>query len=467
MIRTVRSSRLSIFQSLVEDLVRGSHPAKQSAEGEKPTLSHSLIRAATVLCEYLEQGKEPPHEPPNEVKKGPGESLAWQCVKFASRLFLAKIEGDEQILQLENDLKDSDCDPGWVEAITAYFDYFGLHGERDPIPYVTYRSMDDFVLDTLQPDARVALVGDWGTGTEDARRVMTQIARHRPDVLIHLGDIYYSGTPRETHANFLAICDEALDRKNRPIPIYTLTGNHDMYAGGQGYYSLLPLLNPSPPYRRGQAQPASFFCLRSADGAWQFLCMDTGLHDHDPFTVSTDVTYLEPSEARWHLDKIDRFSAAGGKTVLLSHHQLFTACDYIGKGTAKPAGQEAYNHKLLETFEAPLKQGKVSAWLWGHEHNLCIYQPYGPLKKGRCVGHGALPVFEAQTPYKADSDIPDPPLLVNDPDTGRPIQLPLDDNGVYRHGYVMIQLDPRSRTAEASYYLETDPADPIYRELLD
>ena len=89
-------------------------------------------------------------------------------------------------------------------------------------------------------------------------------------------------------------------------------------------------------------QPNSYFALRN--NFWQFVAMDTGYHDTDPFTVTSNLTYLEQSEIDWHLDKI-RNNGVGVDTsvnpsgvrgtVLLSHHQLMS---FTGVGN-NPAGQ--------------------------------------------------------------------------------------------------------------------------------
>lgn len=467
-IQTVRHPALSLFQSLVDDVVLGRrHDDSEPLESrdQRPTLDHPMVHAAKEFVERKLEGKEIPEDAPDEVAQQEGGSTVWTCVRLAGELFLAAMEGKEDRKnQLIDDLKDSTCDPEWLEAILQYLEYFGPGGKKAQVPYITWQSPDDFVLDTLPANARVALIADWGTGTKDAETLLTHVADKKPDVLIHLGDIYYSGTERETHHNFLDMIDQVFDRTNRPMPVYTLTGNHDMYSGGVGYYELLPQLNPSPPYDPEQAQPASFFSLRSPDGAWQLQAMDTGLHDRDPFTVSTDVTYLEPREAQWHLDKIERFAADGGKTILFSHHQLFSPFDGIGKTKDKPADQAAYNPKLLETFRPVLERGLVSAWFWGHEHNLGIYQPYGPLEKGRCVGHASIPVFASQTPYKVLDDLSDPPALVEA--DGKAVELLEDADGVYAHGYVMLELDDAARRAEARYYVTPDD-EVVYREILE
>lgn len=446
--RTVRSSKLSLVQSMVEDFVLRTNPAERGPSVPTP-LDHPAVKAAAAVAESAAGGSVAP------APAGTGGTVE-ECVRIAGDLLLAKLEHRHaDAARLEEQLKFGSCDPEWLEVIDEYEKAFGPLSHGHAIPYVTYEHMDDFVLEVLPEDATIALVGDWGTGTGDATALLAQIARHDPDVLIHLGDIYYSGTPRETHARFLDPCNSVLRRK-RQVPVFTLSGNHDMYSGGDGYYGLLPSLNAAPEW----AQRASFFCLRTPSGSWQLLAMDTGLHDHDPFTVTSGVTYLEPAEAAWHLDKIERFTAAGGRTILLSHHQLFSASEYIGEGTTKPPGQEAYNVKLLETFGSSL--GDVAAWFWGHEHNLCIYEPYGGLDKGRCIGHGAIPVYESSTPYRPNPHIPGPPALVHG--AQGPVELPATRDGVYAHGYVVLDLAP-SGSATARYYVDS-VANPIYEETI-
>ena len=51
----------------------------------------------------------------------------------------------------------------------------------------------------------MALIGDWGTGAEPARRVLRHIADQGADVFIHLGDISAAGT-----ANACAVQCEAV-----------------------------------------------------------------------------------------------------------------------------------------------------------------------------------------------------------------------------------------------------------------
>jgi hypothetical protein len=238
-----------------------------------------------------------------------------------------------------------------------------------------------------------------------------------------------------------------------------------MYDGGRGYYALLPQLNPTPHFSASQSQPASYFSLQRP-GSWQFLVMDTGLHDHDPFTVTRDVTYLEPDEEAWHVDKISRFSAAGGRTILVSHHQLFSAFAAIGDPTSRPGDQAAVNPRLWESWEKFRRAGNVAAWFWGHEHNLCVYEPYRGVERGRCIGHAAIPVFVDEIPYNVLSTLSDPPVLVDDPARpGQKLQLGVVDT-VYAHGFALLELNDTTRQARVSYFQDSAPGAPMYVETL-
>lgn len=150
--------------------------------------------------------------------------------------------------------------------------------------------MSDFVLPAPAAEMRIGLIADWGTGTDEARQVAALLAQQQPDAVIHLGDIYYAGTAEECDAHFLAPLRAVL----RDTPLFSLCGNHDVYSGGKGYYGLLGRIG----------QPASYFCLRSPDNAWQIQAADTGLHDRDPLDEAAALTFLEPEEELWHADKL-------------------------------------------------------------------------------------------------------------------------------------------------------------------
>jgi len=252
--RHFESRLASLLQSTVEEVLhRQGHDARRS-EAPHPAslLSHDL-------AERIDAGDHTiPDDPPPSLRERLGEDIAgvWTGVKLIAQTLVAKARGDAiEAQRLHDELQYSDLDPAWIEALAIYIRHFDL--ERDRIPYVRHSQADDFVIPALPPDAVIGLIGDWGCGTAHAETIMRQLASHRLDALVHLGDIYYGGTPRECEVNFLAVVDRVFNRPSNPMPVYTLAGNHDMYAGGEGYYSLLPRLNPSPPYPPGLAQEAS------------------------------------------------------------------------------------------------------------------------------------------------------------------------------------------------------------------
>jgi 3',5'-cyclic AMP phosphodiesterase CpdA len=260
-------------------------------------------------------------------------------------------------------------------------------------------------------------------------------------VVIHLGDVYYSGTEHEMKNYFYAVWQKVLgipkvewgskltDTAARPAT-FTLAGNHDMYAGGGPYYTLIDTLG----------QPASYFCVRNSN--WQFIGLDTGLHDANP--VGQDVTFLEDSEVAWLKHKIQ--TAGGRKTVLMSHHQLFSAFE---KMDGKPV-----NEKLMNQLKEILPQ--VTVWFWGHEHNLTIYKKFQNVL-ARCVGHGAFPV-----------GVDD----VMDRDTSVPIEesvqlSPEQSGALFQHGYAIMELNgPNAKVTYFEYDSGLDQEKAVHSETL-
>ncbi len=131
--------------------------------------------------------------------------------------------------------------------------------------------------------------------------------------------------------------------------------------------------------------------------------------------------------------------------MLFSHHPLFSAYDAIGG--------EAVNTLLLGQISASLP--KVTAWFWGHEHRLGVYDPFQGLARGRCLGHAAVPVFD-----DGKGDAPSftgvPVLRVN----GRTLD-PGVENGVFKHGYAIMSLS--GKNAAVSYYRQGESA-PLWQE---
>jgi hypothetical protein len=446
---TFRDRRLSMFQSAIEDMAGA---VRARTPGARPGLDNALVNAASAICQLKTNSDgEIPANPPPLIG-----SQAWTCARGVYGYLDAASRGDDAAMAAarQDVLTGSPYDIQWADTLLEYLGYFGLTGSVSDIPYIRAATVGKHVI-TIPSDARIALIADWGMGTPMAVDLLRQVRAQSPDIVIHLGDIYYSGTASECDTHFRAIVDDVLDRANTKIPVFSLAGNHDMYSGGAGFYSLIKTLNP-PPFK----QPASFFCLRSADAAWQFLAMDTGLHDFNPFSVTENLTRLESDEESWHLARLAETNA---HTILLSHHQLFSAHSQIGPETGGILNP--INPNLLASYKKFNNAGKIAAWFWGHEHNLCVFEPYAGLDRGRCIGHGGIPVFQSENPYGASAKIADPPRLVEK------VRLDAFSPGamaepLYAHGFAMIALESSTRGASVSYFESSRPGVPIYTEHL-
>ena len=156
---------------------------------------------------------------------------------------------------------------------------------------------------------------------------------------------------------------------------------------------------------------------------------------------------MQDTEVTWLTDKVN--NAGVRKTVLLSHHQLFTAFDSID-------GQEV-NMRLASQI-GPLLP-KLTHWIWGHEHNFVLYDSYMNLARSCCLGHGAFPVGIDEV-VKVPKH-PDVPVIKGD--DGNPIRADTT-GGLCNHGYAIIDLDGAS--GKVSYYQDSDEDTPMYEQAM-
>jgi len=412
---TVRSRDLSLWLSAVESVV---HKLQSPSGGERRLnqdliLTHYLMKAARIHAVAEFEGKEilPPGPPSQDG------TLTLEEHVYLSKLHFeranAKLRGDtetEAELTSETRKYSKSDTAGWASCETTYIYYYTIYGGT-PI-YRNWRTNGNGNLNygvveyKLPNNARVGIIGDWGTGMRDAKALVKQMisqmigpdpANPHPAVVIHVGDIYYSGTPDECNSHVKVLFEEVFAELNMaPIPVFTIPGNHDYYAMGAGFYPLIDGLNDG---LSGCRQQASYFCLRSQDNSWQFLAMDTGYYDSNPAN-QFDPFYAGPKlhsdEITWLVDKLHNFS---GNTIMLSHHQLFSSHSAInGMYTGLPV---YYNTYLYSAF-APYFN-KISAWIWGHEHNYVLYQDGTMgLNKGRLVGCSGYEAELSEDPYKVN-----------------------------------------------------------------
>jgi hypothetical protein len=330
------------------------------------------------------------------------------CADLAYNLAFAKVFGSvDDVTRLQNEFNFGQCDPFWSECVVEYVEHYKFAPQVIP-----YRAGIDNVLDPLPSSCKIALFGDWGTGTQEAINVLNAIKEHEPDVLLHLGDIYYSGTQVECFERFVGVIMSSY-AKTRCPRVLSLCGNHDVYSGGEGYYWLVDQLH----------QGASYFALGNDD--WLLIAGDTGKNDYQ---IPAQETYLERAEKLWIRGKVAEAKAKAKKVILFTHHPLFSRYE--------PTPVGAVNHNLGGQIDF-VRQ--LSAWFWAHEHRLAVYGPYLGLQRGRCIGHGAVPVLAAGSDTVRFPEVP----VVD-------VAEPVDVDGYMRHGYAILTLN--GYVADVSYY---------------
>jgi hypothetical protein len=301
-------------------------------------------------------------------------------------------------------------DPCWAKALPGLLKQKFEKGRH---PWIG----DAGPVERLPNDCRVALLSDWGTGLYGAPACAEQILKaEKFDVLMHLGDVYYSGTDKEMKERFLDFWPGRNARLTR-----CLNGNHEMYSGGEAYFKMLPTFG----------QKASYCALQNDH--WLLVGLDTAYTEHELY--GGQVAWLGTLLAQ----------SANRRVILLSHHQPFSSFDAPG-------------HRLISQLAPMLEQALVFAWYWGHEHRCVIFERHDSWGiHARCVGHSGFPEFR----HKSLGGLPStatfvarqargvltPPALVLD---GPNDYIPEHRTEYGPHGYVELRFEGRRLTEQ--YY---------------
>ena len=280
----------------------------------------------------------------------------------------------------------------WLRAYIAY-----VFRKRHDFPGHTlsphsavYDLRDEHGSDTV----RIALAGDWGTGTDEAECVARQMKAFKPHFTIHIGDVYYVGDPQSVNENCRGIRNSTNNYDPVTWPLgsrgsFALNGNHEMYANGIGYFDvLLPALGLCKECGT-MGQQTSFFCLQN--DFWRIIAVDTGYNGNGmpilgqiPLInripgVGGDCR-LPPALMKWLNEVVLREPDKRG-VVLMSHHQYYSGFE------------DRFPRPAQQLWDAGIQ--KQVLWFWGHEHRLAGYDLGGSENLqayGRCVGHGGMPL---------------------------------------------------------------------------
>ncbi len=315
-------------------------------------------------------------------------------------------------------------DPGWAYAAVEYF----LRNETAKVnkylkilaKYPLLKlSINEFIKNELWGRAKfnttpatvkftnkkykIAVIGDWGTGKwEDGRQsqcpsqlVMKQVNSKKPDIIIHLGDVYYAGTNKsmlseyknEEKNNLVKIWDQFI--KTGPKS-FTLNSNHEMYGGGKGYFDVA--------LKDGlfkEQKNTSYFSLEFK--SFVILGLDSAYFDKS--SLYMDGAFFQPKNPKsqkqreFIQQKTAQARKHGKKIIIMTHHNPIQV-----DGTLDKKKRVLWD-QMVTAMTIKKKKNYPDYWYWGHIHAGIVYTKGCDLGKfnvkSRCSGHAAIPFSKA------------------------------------------------------------------------
>lgn len=220
----------------------------------------------------------------------------------------------------------------------------------------------------------IALLADWGGDNVAAKRIGDIARQQRPNIAIHLGDIYYGGTKGECQ-HFLNLWPlrQDWDDPNSPIRSegsWALNGNHEMFSGGLYFFNtVLPAFDQKQPY----------FCLENS--AWRIIGLDTAYAQGRLKPASA----TDPIAPQWNW-LVNLLKSKKKPTIFLTHHQPVSAHAEDFKDSA-PLRQDIADLLAIEGIGSDAIYG----WFFGHEHRCAIYDDTATQFNARLIGNGCIP----------------------------------------------------------------------------
>src|SRR5229473_3358212 len=187
-------------------------PSLEGLEGlTDATLPASAISQITAGLQVLEKEKRNP-----DVMSGTEDRMASLIQTYAAQQAKTVVPASSDGLEAKFDNNDL---LGWIGSFFTWWRKIRPHTWQTPAP----------APDKIANRFRIAVFGDWGTGLYGAPVLARAIAVDKAgfQVVLHLGDTYYSGVNDEIKERLLADWPKVAGAVNR-----SLNGNHEMYTGG-------------------------------------------------------------------------------------------------------------------------------------------------------------------------------------------------------------------------------------------
>lgn len=267
-------------------------------------------------------------------------------------------------------------DLSWSLALIDY-----ILVETGEISIVNFNQSGKDITIPARNTLQIALFGDWGTGAyqdgdlsaSPSQLVMQQIGNKKPDLSIHLGDVYYSGTQGffphtgEEYLN-LVQCWKYV----APLGNFTMNSNHEMYDGANGLFNVA--LNNSVTTMFQDQGGSTFFSV--CFGNWIILGLDSAYNASQMYMQGV---ISDPYQQQL----LQNAGKSGKKIFILTHHNPINE---IGD-----TQNSLWNDVVSQLGKNP------DYWYWGHVHNGIVYsnKSAGGNVNCRCLGNAAIPIGNA------------------------------------------------------------------------
>jgi hypothetical protein len=290
-------------------------------------------------------------------------------------------------------------DPGWLSTLSDML-------QRSIVPFPDHQTLGINPITAIPDGCTIAVAGDWGTGNASSLKIAKIMAQRKPEISIHLGDVYYAGTENEERLNLIGPWPQG------SLGSYTLNSNHEMYSGGHG---LFEVALKAPVFQRQRG--LSYFALEHARA--MIIGVDTAYAGSRMDLYQTGC--IQESQLPWLKATAMKARSTGKRIILMTHHH---GVDLAG------AAQTDYLNSVLAALG-----GGPDWWFWGHVHAGASFTPKeidGRPMRARCLGHGGIPYAPIASNPALDwieTDLAHDP---DDPDRGRNgcVVLTLDAQGM-------------------------------------
>jgi len=196
--------------------------------------------------------------------------------------------------------------------------------------------------------------GDSGHGYQDQYTLAQQMIKHKPDFLLHTGDLVYTDGARFRYeARFFAPYHDLIDH----VPFFPCLGNHDVAIDDTAlaYESVFELPQNGPPGRR----PDHEYWFDVGPARIAVLDSNVSMQDMETYFVPWLRQVFTPDAPQWR--------------IVSFHHPPYTGGKY--------KGDLAVRKTLVPVFE----EVGVDVVFNGHDHN---YQRLKPIRDGQVADDG-------------------------------------------------------------------------------